>query len=116
MAESQIDRLAEAMDLVNARPHCRCKQQNSPYKHYIYTGRVNRNYANQESSYDKSGRSKGPMIETEEGILYTVADPEITITQEGHVEDKIIIDVKGRKSDCIGLSIYWVLKGIIRNT
>ena len=30
---------------------------------------------------------KGHMIETEEGILYLKADPEVTAIQEQHIED-----------------------------
>ena len=35
---------------------------------------------------------KGHMIETEEGSLHCKRDPEITIIQEGHTEDKISIE------------------------
>ena len=73
----------------------RHNQQNISYKPCIHRGWGHRNYPHHERGMREVEEilDKGQMTETEEDILHSEADPKVTIIQEGHTEDKTVIEI-----------------------
>ena len=95
LLENQTDRLSEAIDKMDTRPQ---GKQNRFCKPYIprCRGRGYRNYPSFYGGFYKNWGNirQGHIIETEEGTPHSEADPEATIIQEGHTEDKAIIEIE----------------------